>query len=163
MITPDDIMTAAINEKIKSELQMSGILHKLNVTERADLTHAVRRILASFGVAMAGEPIRFGRIDQTLSSGRLCMFFFDPTGARVVPLRVGQKIDVEIDGTWRTVEVIADEKGKAKLDISDDVPVIGANASMSAAIAGTEHLRLNPASGEIEKIKKLEGGHENGQ
>lgn len=115
---------------------------------RSDIRQIIDTVLLSFGIHDIGNnSTKEGVIDfhrKTLS-----VFCVSPNGGlELLPLRPGSKVEILLDGAWQNVAVVADENGRAALDLPDDAAPIGAPARIPLEIDET-------------KINLLNGGQKN--
>lgn len=135
----EDYIDSIINEKIGEKEEIT----KKEIRQIVDL------VLASFGIfaSQKNAENKQGIID--IHRKTLAVFCSSPSGGlELLPLRPGSKVEIMIDESWQMVDVIADEEGRAMLDLPDEAAPIGAPARIPLAI-------------ENQKINLLKGGTKN--
>ena len=129
--------------------------------ETADLFLQVLMDLG-FQVTETGQQMRGGIVD--IHHARLCLITPDGDGFHLLPLRVGQGVEVLADPFlgWQRCKVVPSAEGLAaqRLDVSDDVPVIGAPARVPLVLSGT---CAGMAARQFPQIETGEGGFRNDQ
>lgn len=135
----EDYIDSLIDEKIKEKTEIT----KKEIRQIVDL------VLSAFGIfsGQKNAENKQGIID--IHRKTLAVFCSSPSGGlELLPLRPGSKVEIMINETWQMVDVVADDDGRAVLDLPDEAAPIGAPARIPLAI-------------ENQKINLLKGGTKN--
>ena len=136
------------NEDYIDSLITDKIAEKEEITKK-EIRQIVDLVLSAFGIfsGQKNAENKQGIID--IHRQTLAVFCSSPSGGlELLPLRPGSKVEIMINETWQTVDVIADETGRAMLNLPDEAAPIGAPARIPLAI-------------EKRKINLLKGGTKN--
>ena len=136
------------NEDYIDSLITDKIGEKEEITKK-EIRQIVDLVLSSFGIFAGQKNAENKQGILDIHRKTLAVFCSSPSGGlELLPLRPGSKVEIMINETWQTVDVIADETGRAMLNLSDDVAPIGAPARIPLAIKN-------------QKINLLKGGRKN--
>ena len=129
------------NREIKAAItRIAG--QKKQKFSRIEVFETVRKILIESGLMVPQDGKGMTRQGVLALFGRNIVLAAPGDGEyKMVPLLEGtQGLEVLIDGMWRAVRVVPAEAGsktKTKLDVADDVAVIGLFARLPFALSGT--------------------------
>lgn len=128
------------NEDYIDSLITDKIAEKEEITKK-EIRQIVDLVLSAFGIfsGQKNAENKQGIID--IHRQTLAVFCSSPSGGlELLPLRPGSKVEIMINDQWQMVDVIADETGRAMLNLLDDVAPIGAPARIPLAI---ENQKIN--------------------
>ena len=138
------------------DLDIIDAVKKIGVVEsdknREKIIEAVKKVLQNAGIYETKKGrVREGQLAKYGS--KICLLFQETDGIKLLPIFPGMQIEILMDGVWQLFEVTKDNKGKAKIEVDENMGIFGEFARVGMRLDGSGLPALK-----VNKVEEIEGG-----